>query len=211
MTCLSLHHSEMKRLLTHTCSVRSQNVIVLSDRQWPCSFTLPSWECMSACSVMTYSRDPMDPTWLLCPWDPPGKSTGVRLAQRKYLTSVSQHLPDDVNNLVHTVYESDKGKAQWTLGGRDMAGWRDSPGRGGASCLSFPIQEKARYRHLLERKGSTWLNRKRVYKSIKFWQKSEINLHCGISSLCKHWLGHVSLQMTKTQLKLPHTRSNSPI
>ena len=77
MTCLSLHHSEMKRLLTHTCSVRSQNVIVLSDRQWPCSFTLPSWECMSACSVMTYSRDPMDPTWLLCPWDFPGKSTGV--------------------------------------------------------------------------------------------------------------------------------------
>ena len=54
----------------------------------------------------------LQPTRLLRPWDFPGKSTGVGLAQRKYLTSVSQHLPDDVNNLVHTVYESDKGKAQ---------------------------------------------------------------------------------------------------
>ena len=47
-----------------------------------------------------------------------------RLAQRKYLTSISQHLPDDVNNPAHTVYGSDKGKAQWTLEGRGVAGWR---------------------------------------------------------------------------------------
>lgn len=33
-----------------------------------------------------------------------------RLAQCRHLTSISQHFPDDVNNLVHTVYESDRGK-----------------------------------------------------------------------------------------------------
>lgn len=35
-----------------------------------------------------------------------------RLAQGKYLTSISQRLPGDVNNPAHTVYGSDKGKAQ---------------------------------------------------------------------------------------------------
>lgn len=83
---------------------------------------------------------------------------------------------------LHTQYtDLTRGKHSEHSKAEAWPGEEEQHGQSRANCPSLPVQ-KEQYWCLLERKGSTRLNRKTVYKSVKFWHKSEINLHCGVSA-----------------------------